>query len=204
MHKLYSDSIVFIGSRAISERTFYCLWQQNVPNVSPLKLMSDLCWTWQKDSAFFGKGLKERLQKTTKTTFILEQQGPGVLQSFSWEWWLQTAGTWEQGTRLCYCPHVWLEFLPVPTSFSESVHQSSHTVRASQTVRNLPLWYQKDFATRGKCTSSMRFGNLWQKVIEVLYALNKVTTDENNNVVLAEVLTPASPNTCGVGRQKIP
>lgn len=70
----------------------------------------------------------------------------------------------------CYCPMFgWNSHLSL--FFSESSHKSSHQVRASYTVRNLPLRYQKVFAMKGKCTSSMRFGNLWQKDIEIWYAL---------------------------------
>lgn len=37
-------------------------------------------------------------------------------------------------------------------------------------LKNPPLWFQKDLLTRGKCTSSKKFGNLWQKDTEIWYA----------------------------------
>lgn len=70
IHKLYSDSCAASGHRAAGERTFYRLWQQYVPNVLPMKPMSDLCWTCQKNSALLlkasTKGLEEKTEAVAK------------------------------------------------------------------------------------------------------------------------------------------
>lgn len=65
IHKLYSDSCEASGHRAASERTFYRLWQQYVPNVLPMKPMSDLCWTCQKNSALLLRAAKQDLGEKT-------------------------------------------------------------------------------------------------------------------------------------------
>ncbi|TKS67847.1 hypothetical protein D9C73_000829 [Collichthys lucidus] len=65
IHKLYRDSCEASGHRAASKRTFYRLWQQYVPNVLPMKAMSDLCWTCQKNSALLIRASKQDLREKT-------------------------------------------------------------------------------------------------------------------------------------------
>ncbi|XP_077076123.1 uncharacterized protein LOC143729024 [Siphateles boraxobius] len=73
VHKLYSDSCEVSGHRAVSERTFYRLWQQYVPNVLPMKPMSDLCWTCQKNSALLVKASKKDLEEKTEALVKAEE-----------------------------------------------------------------------------------------------------------------------------------
>ncbi|XDV33088.1 hypothetical protein PO909_003653 [Leuciscus waleckii] len=66
IHKLFNDSCETSGHRALSERTFYHLWRQYVPNVLPMKPMSDLCWTCQKNSDLLLKAPKKDLDEKTE------------------------------------------------------------------------------------------------------------------------------------------
>lgn len=73
IHKLYSDSCQASGHRAVSECTFYRLWQQYVPNVLPMKPMSDLCWTCQKNSALLVKASKKDFVEKTEAVAKAEE-----------------------------------------------------------------------------------------------------------------------------------